>query len=42
VIDLRQEQHQNTFASIRVNSDFLSNKIDESEVQYKKYDVQKM
>jgi hypothetical protein len=34
VIDLREKQQQNVFISMRVNSKFVSNKIDESDVQY--------
>jgi hypothetical protein len=40
VIDLREEQHQNVFDSIRVNSESVSNEIDESDVQYEKHSEQ--
>jgi hypothetical protein len=40
VIDLREEQELNAFDSMRVNSESVSNKIDESELQYEKHDEQ--
>jgi hypothetical protein len=36
VIDLREEQELNAYDSMRVNSDSVSNEIDESELQYEK------
>jgi hypothetical protein len=33
VIDLREEHDENAYDSMRVNSDSVSNKIDESELQ---------
>jgi hypothetical protein len=36
VIDLREEQESNAFDLMCVNSDFVSNKIDESESQDEK------
>jgi hypothetical protein len=33
VIDLREEHAKNTYDSMRVNSDSVSNEIDESELQ---------
>jgi hypothetical protein len=38
VIDLREEQHENAFDSMRVNSESVSNEIDESETQDEKQD----
>jgi hypothetical protein len=37
VIDLREEQNENAFDSMRVNSESLSNEIDESDLQYEKH-----
>jgi hypothetical protein len=37
VIDLREEHIQNAFDSMRVNSESVSNEIDESEVQFEKH-----
>jgi hypothetical protein len=37
VIDLREEQYQNAYDSIRVNSESVSNEIDESESQCEKH-----
>jgi hypothetical protein len=37
VIDLREEQEENAFDSIRVNSQSVSNEIDESEFQDEKH-----
>jgi hypothetical protein len=42
VIDSRQEQEQNTFDSMRVNSESASNEIDESDLQFEKYDEQRI
>jgi hypothetical protein len=36
VIDLREEQEKNEYDSMRVNSDSVSNDIDESELQSEK------
>jgi hypothetical protein len=41
VIDLREE-HANTFDSMRANSEFVSNEIDESDLQYEKHDEQRI
>jgi hypothetical protein len=37
VIDLREEQQSNAFNLMRVNSEFVSNEIDESELQFEKH-----
>jgi hypothetical protein len=42
VIDLREEQEKNVFDSMRVNSEFVSNEIDESELQYEKHDKERI
>jgi hypothetical protein len=42
VIDVREEQNKNAFESMRVNSESVSNEIDESEVQYEKHDEQRI
>jgi hypothetical protein len=42
VIDLREEQPHNAFDSMRVNSEFVSNEIDESELQNEKQDEQRI
>jgi hypothetical protein len=42
VIDLREEQEENAFDSMRVNSEFVSNEIDESELQYEKHDEERI
>jgi hypothetical protein len=42
VIDLREEQRQNAFDSIRVNSESVSNEIDESDSQFEKHDEQRI
>jgi hypothetical protein len=42
VIDSREKQHRNAFASMRVNSDLLSNKIDENDLQNEKHDEQRI
>jgi hypothetical protein len=36
VIDLREEQQENAPDSMRVNSESVSNEIDESELQFEK------
>jgi hypothetical protein len=36
VNDLREEHHENEYDLMRVNSDSVSNDIDESELQYGK------
>jgi hypothetical protein len=36
VIDLREEQPENSFDSMRINSEYVSNEIDESELQDEK------
>jgi hypothetical protein len=42
VIDLREEQEENEFDSTRVNSEFVSNEIDESDLQSEKHDEQRI
>jgi hypothetical protein len=42
VIDLREEQYQNVFDSIRVNSESVSNEIDESDVHPQKHSEQRI
>jgi hypothetical protein len=42
VIDLREEQKENAFDSMRVNSEFVSNEIDESDLQHEKHDEQRI
>jgi hypothetical protein len=42
VIDLREEQNRNAPDSIRVNSESLSNEIDESDLQFEKHDEQRI
>jgi hypothetical protein len=42
VIDLRERHDENEFDSMRVNSESLSNEIDESESQYEKHDEQRI
>jgi hypothetical protein len=42
VIDLREEQEENEFDSMRVNSESVSNEIDESDVQSEKHDEQRI
>jgi hypothetical protein len=37
VIDLREEQHENAYDSMRVNSESLPNEIDESDLQNKRH-----
>jgi hypothetical protein len=40
VIDVRAKQYENALDSIRVNSESLSNEIDESDLQYEKHSEQ--
>jgi hypothetical protein len=42
VIDLREEQLENAFDSVRVNSESVSNEIDESDLQCKKHSEQRI
>jgi hypothetical protein len=42
VIDLRAEQRQNAPDSIRINSESVSNEIDESDLQRDKKDEQRI
>jgi hypothetical protein len=42
VIDVRDKQNENEFDSIRVNSESVSNEIDESDLQSEKYDEQRI
>jgi hypothetical protein len=42
VIELREEQKQNAFDSMRINSESVSNEIDESDMQYEKHDEQRI
>jgi hypothetical protein len=42
VIELRKEQESNAFDSMRINSESVSNKIDESDLQYEKHDEQRI
>jgi hypothetical protein len=42
VIDLREEQDENAFDSMCVNSESLSNEIDESERQNETHNEQKI
>jgi hypothetical protein len=42
VIDLREEQGENAFDSMRVNSESVSNEIDESELQHEKHSEQRI
>jgi hypothetical protein len=42
VIDLREEHDKNAFDSMRVNSESVSNKIDESDLQDEKHDEQRI
>jgi hypothetical protein len=37
-----REEEQNAFGSMRVNSEVVSNEIDESELQSEKHDEQRM
>jgi hypothetical protein len=42
VIDLREEQDENAFDSMHVNSESISNEIDESDWQCEKHDEQRI
>jgi hypothetical protein len=42
VIDLREEQEENAFDLMRINSESVSNEIDESGLQYEKHDEQRI
>jgi hypothetical protein len=42
VIDLREEHDENDFDSLRVNSESVSNEIDESEAQKAQHDGQRI
>jgi hypothetical protein len=42
VNDLREEHDENAFDSMRMNSDFVSNEIDESELQFEKQHEEKI
>jgi hypothetical protein len=42
VIDLREEQSENALDSMRVNSESVSNEIDESDLQYEKHSEQRI
>jgi hypothetical protein len=42
VIDLREEQESNACDSIRVNSESVSNEIDESDLQNEKHSEQRI
>jgi hypothetical protein len=42
VIDLREEQKSNASDSMRVNSQFVSNEIDESDLQNETHDEQRI
>jgi hypothetical protein len=42
VIDLREEQQQNAFDSMRVKSESGSNEIDESKLQCEKHSEQRI
>jgi hypothetical protein len=42
VIDLREEQEENAFDSMCVNSESVSNEIDESDSQFEKHDEQRI
>jgi hypothetical protein len=42
VIDLREEHQRNAFDSMRVNSESVSNEIDESDPQYEKHSQQRI
>jgi hypothetical protein len=37
VIDFREEQEENTFDSMRINSESVSNEIDDGDSQYEKH-----
>jgi hypothetical protein len=42
VIDLREQQKKNAIDSMRVNSELISNEIDESDSEYEKHSEQKI
>jgi hypothetical protein len=42
MIDLRKEQYANALDSMRVNSESVSNEIDESELQHEKHSEQRI
>jgi hypothetical protein len=42
VIDLREEHQRNAFDSMRVNSESVSNEIDESDRQYRRHDEERI
>jgi hypothetical protein len=42
VIDLREKHDENARDSMRVNSDFVLNDIDESELQFEKQHAQRI
>jgi hypothetical protein len=42
VIDFREEQLSNAFDSMHVNSESVSNEIDESDLQFEKHDEQRI
>jgi hypothetical protein len=42
VIDLREKHDENAFDSMRVNSDSVSNEIDENDRQHGKQDEQRI
>jgi hypothetical protein len=42
VNDLREEHNENAFDSMCVNSDSVSNEIDESELQFEKHSEQRI
>jgi hypothetical protein len=42
VIDSKAEQYENAYDSMHVNSEFISNEIDESDSQYEKHNKQRI
>jgi hypothetical protein len=42
VIDSREEQEENAFDSMRVNSESVSNEVDESDSQFEKHSEQRI
>jgi hypothetical protein len=42
VIELREEQYENAFDSMRVNLESVSNEIDESDLQCEKHPEQRI
>jgi hypothetical protein len=42
VIDLREEHEKNAFDSMRVNSESVSNEINESDMQHEKHPEQRI